>query len=127
MAPATDSSQTVEPTVDRELVRYTATVDPMLKRWKDEMRKAERAQGAELTASIAKLQELQREASRITPAPSAAGVHTRLLDLMTATLELLDTASQTQTTAINLPAYPQARELFDRFETEYSALRPSRG
>lgn len=127
VAPTADSSQTAAPTVDRELVRYTATIDPMLKRWKDELRRAERAQGADLTASIVKLEEIEREISRITPAPMATGVHTRLLEIMTATMDSLDTASQTQTAVTNVPAYVQARELFDRFEADYSALRSSRG
>ena len=126
-APAIDSPQTTAPSVDREVVRYTATVDPLLKRWKTELKKAEAARGAELTASIVALQDIQREASRVTPAPMATGVHTHLLELMTATMEALDTASQTQTTVSTLPDYVEVRELFDRFETEYSALRPSRG
>jgi hypothetical protein len=110
-------------TRDAAVVTYVSTIDPMLDDWRGLLTTAETQTGDELTQSLDRLRDVQRQAANIQAPAAAASVHGRLLTAMTALIDALSTGSPGGGFPTDSEAYRQATDLFKKFKADYDTLK----
>jgi hypothetical protein len=110
-------------TRDAAVVTYVSTLDPMLDDWKGLLTTAETQTGDDLSQSLDRLRDVQRQVTRIQAPTAAASVHGRLLTAMTAIIDALANGSPGGGFPTDSEAYRQATELFKKFQSDYDTLK----
>lgn len=111
--------------VSEEIGQYKSAMDPLLRRWRDSLRAAEAASGANLESAITALREVERSTSMVTPPAAGSRVHSRLLSAMQALINEFTEAARKQTAVSNSATYAESLEQFDAVAAEIEALRPT--
>lgn len=109
-------------TADDAVAQYKASMDPVLRRWRDAILAAEAASGANLETAINALREVERSASMVTPPTAGSRVHSRLQTAMQTLIREFSEAARKQTAVTNSPTYVESREQFDAVAAEIEAL-----
>lgn len=107
---------------DEAVNQYKSSMDPVLRRWRDSLRTAEAASGANLAAAITAMREVERSAASMTPPASGSRVHTRLLSAMQALINEFTEAARKQTAVSNSTTYSESLRQFDEIASEIEAL-----
>jgi hypothetical protein len=119
---ATSTSQS-SGTRDAAVVTYVSTLDPLLGDWNDLLRTAETQTGDDLTQSLDRMRDVQRQITNLQAPTAAASVHGRLLTAMTAIVDALANGSPGGGFPTDSEAYRQATDLFKKFQTDYDTLK----
>jgi len=112
-------------TRDEGVSTYIATVDPLLEDWTELRTTAETQTGDELKQTIGLMRDIQKRATQVKTPAAAGTVQGRMLTAMTAIIEALQNGSPGGGFPTSSEAYRQASELFDKFQSDYDALKIS--
>lgn len=110
---------------DEAIGQYKSAMDPVLRRWRESLREAEAASGANLESEITAMREVERSASMVTPPAAGSRVHSRLLSAMQALINEFTEAARKQTAVANSATYAESLEQFDAVSAEIEALQSS--